>query len=196
MRACALKPLVACAAFLLSIGALALPAAAAWVQVPGGGGEYSAVKPKSFQDLRFRNVVHQKYDYSCGSAALATLLQYHYGLDTNEMAILQAMYARGDKEKIHREGFSLLDMKNYLASVGLQSAGYRETLDKLASVGIPAIVLINKRGYMHFVVLRGVTEDRVLVADPATGSHIYSRNEFEKMWNNILFVVTNRTEQA
>ncbi len=180
---------------LMSAFVVSAPALADWVQVPAGGGEYT-VKTKSFQDLRFREVVHQKYDYSCGSAAVATLLQYHYNKPYTEVDILKAMYMQGDKEKIHREGFSLLDMKNYLASIGLKSAGYRESLDKLADVGIPAIALINKRGYMHFVVIKGVTADRVLVGDPASGTHTYARKDFEETWNNILFVVTNHVDQA
>ena len=32
----------------------------------------------SWQELKRRNVVMQKYDYSCGAAALATVLQYYW----------------------------------------------------------------------------------------------------------------------
>ena len=34
------------------------------------------VPSQSFAELRFRDVVRQKYDFSCGSAAVATLLTY------------------------------------------------------------------------------------------------------------------------
>jgi len=34
---------------------------------------------RTLKDLRDENVVKQRYDYSCGSAALATLLQFGFG---------------------------------------------------------------------------------------------------------------------
>jgi hypothetical protein len=165
------------------------------IVIGGGGGEYTT-KTKSFLDMRFNDVVRQKYDYSCGSAALATLLTYDYGMPVSETQVLEEMYEVGDRAKIVREGFSLLDMKKYLASRGLRAEGYRQSLDKLAKVGIPAIVLINRNGYMHFVVLRGITDDKVLIADSATGLRATDRKEFESQWNNILFVITDKMNVA
>jgi predicted double-glycine peptidase len=173
---------------LTGIMLTALPAQAGDIHLGGGGGEYE-YKVKSLADSRFRNVVKQKFDFSCGSAALATMLTYHYDQKVGEMDVLKAMIKGGDLEKIHKEGFSLLDMKNYLVSLGYQAEGFRESLDKLERVGIPAIVLINRHGYMHFVVVKGVTKDKVSVGDPTLGLRIYERDEFEKMWNGILFVI-------
>ena len=153
-----------------------------------GGGDYQ-IHTRSLLDSRFRNVVRQQYDFSCGSAAIATLLTYHYDNPVEEKDILDAMYRNGEQEKIRREGFSLLDMKRYLDDLGYNAQGYRESLDKLASVGIPAIVLINKKGYLHFVVIKGVNKDKVAVGDPTLGLRIYTRKEFEAMWNGILFVL-------
>ena len=45
----------------------------------------------------------------------------------------------------------------------------RRPLDKLASAGIPAIVLINEHGYNHFVVIKGMRDERVLIGDPSGG---------------------------
>jgi uncharacterized protein len=159
--------------------------------VRGGGGDYS-VRVKNFADRRFLQVVRQRYDFSCGSAAVATLLTYHYGHDITEKEVLDAMFLHGDQEKIRREGFSLLDMKQYLSTIGYDAEGYKESLDKLSSVGIPAIVLINKKSYLHFVVVKGVSKDKVSVGDPTRGVIIYDRKDFEKMWNGILFVITDR----
>lgn len=159
------------------------------------GGDFS-VPVKSFKESRFIEVVRQRMDFSCGSAALATLLTYHYDMPVSEASILSAMYETGDKEKIHKEGFSLLDMKNYLESIGLKAEGYKQSLDKLARVGIPAIVLLDRGGYMHFVVVKGVTKSKVLIGDPAQGLRVESRANFERMWNQILFVVTDMKDIA
>ncbi|WP_204283799.1 C39 family peptidase, partial [Klebsiella pneumoniae] len=66
----------------------------------------------------FRTVVRQQYDYSCGSAAVATLLRYHYGRPTVESDVFSAMWRSGDQAQIKRAGFSMLDMKRYLDSQG------------------------------------------------------------------------------
>lgn len=168
-------------------------ASAASIILGGGGGEFN-IKTKTFQDSRFTNTVRQKYDFSCGSAALATLLKFHYGVNVDERTVIQQMYDAGDQEKISREGFSMLDMKSYLASLGLRADGFKESLNKLQQVGIPAIVLINHNGYLHFVVVKGVTKDKVVIADPSLGSRIQDRKVFESQWNNILFVINDRMD--
>lgn len=147
------------------------------------------VPVKSYKDKHFETVVRQKYDFSCGSAALATLLKYHYNRDVGEEDILKEMYAMGDQEKITREGFSLLDMKLYLHSIGLKADGYRQPLNMLVKAGIPAIVLINNNGYLHFVVIKGVHNGLLLIGDPALGTKVVAIKEFERMWNGILFVI-------
>lgn len=164
-------------------------ATAAEFEVPGGA-EFN-IKHQNFLQRRFDGVVRQKFDYSCGSAALATLLTYHYNTPVQEKNVLDAMYAVGDQEKIRTQGFSMLDMKKYLNSMGYKADGYRESLDKLTRVGIPAIVLINTKKYLHFVVVTGVSKNHVIFSDPAHGTRTMNRKDFEGMWNNILFVVTS-----
>ena len=184
--------------FLSLVSSLCLASAsvvAADLPVVGAGG-YFNLKVTSIKEARFRNVIKQQYDFSCGSAALATLLSFHYGRKKNEQEVFQAMFDLGDKELIETKGFSLLDMKRYLESEGLVANGYNTELDKLAEVGIPAIVLINTKGYMHFVVIKGLEGGEVLVGDPALGLKVYERAEFEKMWNGILFVVQDEIETA
>ena len=148
------------------------------------------------REARFKKVVRQRYDFSCGSAAVATLLIYHYDRPTTEKVVFRDMFVRGDQDKIRKEGFSLLDMKAYLERQGLRANGYRVGLDKLSENGIPAITLINTRGYLHFVVVKGVDERGVLVADSALGNKIIPREEFEKAWNGILFVILDDAETA
>src|SRR6185437_4611811 len=54
----------------------------------------------SYAEIPFRTVVHQQFDYSCGSAALATLLHFQYHKSTNEADVFKAMYAVGDQDRI------------------------------------------------------------------------------------------------
>jgi len=143
----------------------------------------------SLHEAHFRTVVHQERDYSCGSAAVATLLSFSYDHPVSEADAFAAMFAAGDREAIQRYGFSLADMQRYLASLGFASDGYRVTLDKVAEVGVPAITLINTHGYSHFVVIKGIKDGDVLVGDPAAGLKAIPRPQFEAMWQNIVFVI-------
>lgn len=151
----------------------------------------------SMRDSRVARTLIQQFDFSCGSAALATLLTHHYGLPTSEQAVFEYMFATGDQAKIQKEGFSLLDMKRYLAQWGMQADGFVLELDKLSEAGTPAIVLVNENGYQHFVVIKGLQSDRVLLGDPAQGTRAVSRAKFEAMWpSRILFVIHNRIGQG
>ena len=180
---------------LLTVVAVTTPALAGEVTLfglAGGNAGAYAVHVRSLKEAKFRTTVRQQYDFSCGSAALATLLTHHYEHPVTETEVFQYMYARGDQGKIQREGFSLLDIKGYLEGHGYEADGFETTLDKLAEVSVPAIVLINENGYQHFVVIKGLRDTEVLIGDPSMGSRIIQRTRFEQMWvNSIVFVITS-----
>jgi predicted double-glycine peptidase len=157
----------------------------------GAGGRFS-VSVVTLKEARFRTIIKQQYDFSCGSAAVASLLTYHYDTPTTEQDVFTKMWDVGDQEKIQQYGFSLLDMKNYLEANGFRADGFRITLDKLIEVGIPAITLINTHGYRHFVVVKGVGGGEVLLGDPALGVRIVDRDEFEGIWSGIAFVIRSK----
>ena len=177
------------ACVLLLIACCSLPARAGdFVLSTPTTGNYG-LKLTSFAEFKFRSVIHQQYDYSCGSAALATLLRYHYRLPVDEAMVFKAMFDVGDKPNIEKLGFSLLDMKKYLASIGYQADGYRLSLDQIGKVGVPAIALIQVGTYKHFVVIKGVIGDRVLVGDSALGLRAVSADDFRQSWNGIAFII-------
>ena len=152
------------------------------------------VPVKSVHELAFFHTTRQRYDYSCGSAAVSTLLTYYYDMPTSEEEIFKAMFAAGDKAKIRKEGFSLLDMKLYLERRGLKVDGFRMPLDDLREIGVPAIVLLNDDGYNHFVVATGITDTEVMLGDPAKGIRYVPRGQFAKMWNGIVFLIESRRD--
>lgn len=172
-------------------GALAEP-----LGVRGTSGSYN-VRVTSLKEARFRTVIRQQHDFSCGSAAVATLLTYQFGQPVTEAAVFAHMYQRGDQTRIKREGFSMLDLRRYLHAHGFKADGFELPLDKLLEQNVPAIVLIKERGYRHFVVIKGLRGERVLIGDPAAGIRMVSREKFRTLWdNNVLFVVHNRRDLA
>jgi hypothetical protein len=188
-------PRALAAAFAMALAALPLPARAGDTMLVTPGGSFT-VPVVSLKEARFKSVVQQQHDYSCGSAALATLLTYHYGRPTTEEQAFRTMFQVGDQAAIQKQGFSLFDMQRYLASIGLASDGYRVNLDKLAEVGIPAITLINTKGYNHFVVVKGVQGGDVLLGDPAAGLRTMPREQFQALWTGVMFVIKDELDRG
>lgn len=168
----------------------------AQVRLSGEAGGHYEVAVMSWWEIPFRSVVRQQYDFSCGSAAVATLLTYHYDRPTPERAVFATMWAGGNQELIRKVGFSMFDMKSYLTSVGLRAEGYRLGMEKLPALARPAIVLLDLNGFKHFVVVKGIRGGRVLVGDPMRGLSEYSREDFAKIWNGIALVIRPEGDSA
>jgi uncharacterized protein len=74
---------------------------------------------RSVLEIRHERVMIQKWDLSCGAAALGTLLRYQFGEPVTEKQIARALMSRGEyvghPELVQlREGFSLLDLKRFV----------------------------------------------------------------------------------
>ncbi len=161
------------------------------------GGQTREIDVQSILDRGFLTIFRQKYDYSCGSAALATLLTFHYERRVASVDVFKTLYKQGDREKINQYGFSLLDMKRYLNSLGYEVEGVRMPLEQYIEVArVPAIVMIQTDGYKHFVVLKGYREGRVLIGDPAKGLRALTQTHFESIWQGLFFVITNEAKKG
>jgi predicted double-glycine peptidase len=153
------------------------------------------VKPLS--STQFRGVVHQAYDYSCGSAALTTLLNGYMAQNKNEREVMDGMLKYGEYDRIvERRSFSLLDMKRYVNAIGFDSNGYRGTFHDLETLDKPAIVPIAYAGFKHFVVFKAVKDGHVFVADPALGNISFTVKHFQEVWDSdIMFIITPEAGQ-
>ncbi|EPK3038030.1 putative pilus system C39 family peptidase FilB [Acinetobacter baumannii] len=141
---------------------------------------------------QFRGIVRQAYDYSCGSAALTTLLNGYVGTSLTEQQTMSGLLQYVEYQRIiERRSFSLLDMKRFVTAIGLESGGYRGEFSDLVKLGQPAIVPISYAGFKHFVVYKAYKDGRVYVADPALGNISFDENRFKEIWdNNTLFVIS------
>lgn len=155
--------------------------------IPGGGLVFKPLQ--SMRERRFANLVQQQTDFSCGAAALATLLNEGYGWGFSEEDVIQGMLAGADPQQVQQMGFSMLDMKRYAESLGLRARGYRLQPSQLSAVKVPAIVLLDIRGYKHFVVMQVSSDDWVYVGDPVLGHKKMPLAEFAQSWNGIVFAV-------
>lgn len=171
---------------------LAPPAPAADVAFAGvlpNGALYSA-PVESMRESRFRHLVRQRTDYSCGAASLATILRYAYRLEADEDTVIEGMLAVADPEIVRERGFSLLDIKRYVESLGLRGRGYRVDEARLRSLRVPSLVLMDVRGFRHFVVLKQVHGDVAEIGDPILGNRVMPLAEFLDAWpSRAVFVV-------
>lgn len=168
--------------------------------LPGGTTMITA-PVTSFVELRYKNMVRQSNDVSCGAAALATILNYFYDETVTEESVMGGVMTTlsnvSDKEKIEKEGFSLLELKRYAEKLGYASNGYRlEDVQRLAQLPVPVIGLVNVRGYNHFVAIKGVREGKVYLADPAFGNSTRPVDGFSQEWNGIVLVVLHPTKEG
>ena len=155
--------------------------------LPGGAVVYKPIQ--SIRERKFVDLVQQKTDFSCGAAALATILRQAYWLDVNEDQIIEGMLAHADQDLVRTQGFSMLDMKKYVESLGMRARGYRVAPETLNDIKIPVVVLMDVRGYKHFVVLQRVNRGWAYVGDPVLGHKRYKVDDFVKGWNGIIFAV-------
>lgn len=153
---------------------------------------------RSLQEMREQYVIVQKWDTSCGAAALATVLNFEYGDPLSERDITAAMLKETGVPKVkYRGGFSLLDLKRYANGRGYAADGYADMTMADLPQYLPLIAPIEVRGFPHFVVVRGFVGDRIAIADPAWGNRTMPVAEFEHAWTlKIGFVVTRPGESG
>jgi predicted double-glycine peptidase len=142
---------------------------------------------KSLLEMRRENVVMREWDVSCGAAALASLLNFQFGDPVTEREVAKSLVRRreylADPMLVRaRQGYSLLDLKRDVDGRGYVGIGYgRMSVEDLVERA-PVIIPIDADGYRHFVIFRGLSGKRVLLADPAWGNRTLPIEKFESMW--------------
>jgi predicted double-glycine peptidase len=184
-----------------SVFALVATASGAGAQIGVGSGLRIPQPARSIRDLRDQGLVKQRFDFSCGAAALATLLRYGLGDDVTEAQVLIQLFALlSDDEKAtaRASGFSMLHLQRVAQSRGYAAEGYRLDPAQVTKLGGPVIVFIEPRGYKHFAVLRGVRDGRVYLADPSRGNIRMPMYAFLDSWlqddgKGIIFVAESKS---
>ena len=176
----------------VNLASFALWIAPVCAQMPGAAGATGTKQIRTLKDLRGDGVVRQRWDISCGAAALSTLLTYDFKDNTPETSIVVWILHRSDPARVRaRGGFSLLDLKRFAQARGYGAEGFSGmTLEELAAQKSSVITPIRVKGFDHFVVVKGVVGDRVLLADPGFGNLTMKSSRFMELWKNgIVFVV-------
>jgi uncharacterized protein len=142
---------------------------------------------ESWQSLKEHNVVMQKTDYSCGAAALATLVRYYWGDPVTEADFLKAtiniLSPEEFKDRV-KNGLSMTDLRKAAVAKGYLATMGSRTLREMTELKVPVVVRIKKDDFEHFVVYRGILNDRVFLADPVRGNIRLPICEFAEQWTD------------
>ncbi|MGD9857141.1 MAG: C39 family peptidase, partial [Planctomycetaceae bacterium] len=112
----------------------------------------------NWMEIRNHNIVMQQRDYSCGAAALATLLRYHWGDPVTETQVLQEVVKMLTQEEMKdriEKGLSLTDLRKVSVRMGYQATIGKLSFDKLKDSKVPLVVGLVVNKFDHFVVYRG-----------------------------------------
>jgi len=146
--------------------------------------------------LRDHALERQQLDYSCGAAALATLLQVLLAEPVSEASLLALHYQRVGHPLDATAGtgvrgrdsaswyLSLADLSALAQGFGIDALALTLTPQRLAELRVPAIAYLIDGDQPHFVVLRGTSPDgdRFALADPAWGNRSVRRADFLRQW--------------
>ncbi|MDR6189624.1 putative double-glycine peptidase [Agrobacterium pusense] len=137
---------------------------------------------RSWKELRDRLVVKQRFDMSCGAAALATVLSLYYNEKTDEADIMDIIGLRDE--------YSFADLAYAAGEMGYKAVPISADFNILAQLKIPVVLFINNFGAGHFTVFKGTDGQNVWLGDPAWGNTHLSKRDFLKRWQ------TGRSDMA
>lgn len=154
----------------------------------------------SFHHLRYEGVIPQSSWYTCGPAAVATLLTYYFELPTSEEEVLEiALASMESRGTPWDDGISLLALRDALRVAGVPSEGYRITPEALIDYfdrgGLPVILHL-RWPQPHFVVAIAWVDERLLVADPSFGSQLIGIAELVNVKGFDGYLLVPRPDEA
>ena len=146
----------------------------------------------TWKEMRERNVVIQRFDFSCGTGSLATLMKYYFGDNVTELMLIEdilnslAETAVTDRQE---KGLSLLDLKCSAERRGYQAYAVILKLYALYKIDQPILVYLETNEFKHFVVFRGIKGGRVFLADPSQGNIRMPVRRFLEKWDKGIALV-------
>lgn len=150
----------------------------------------------NWKDIRDQHIVKQKRDFSCGAAALATICRYYWGDDVTENQVLGVVEKNLTQEELKERfenGLAISDLRLAAVKMGYLSTIGRLSMVELIKVKVPLIVAIRLEETNHFVVVKGIANGWVFVADPSRGNLRIPQFEFERQWiENAVLVVAQK----
>jgi predicted double-glycine peptidase len=151
------------------------------------------------ESLRFRHVMEQGLDASCGLATAASALNLYWQIPVLEAELLAGLFTGGANEEVWTDGrVSLASMAAAFEARGVSARAFRLDWDGLEDVllrGYAPVVVHYDRPDPHFALLLGISGETAVVADPARGLETLAKAGFEKRYSGVALVLASRSRQ-
>jgi uncharacterized protein len=109
------------------------------------------------------------------------------------LAILSTL-TQEEVEHRYENGLSLTDLKNAAVAGGYDATMGRRTLAEMTRVKVPVVLRLIQGDFKHFVVFRGVLNDRVFLADPIRGNFRMPMHVFAQQWTDGVILVVAKPD--
>ncbi|XAH25920.1 peptidase domain-containing ABC transporter [Xylophilus sp. GW821-FHT01B05] len=132
------------------------------------------VAPDIFSRGKRLPVVLQTEAAECGLACLAMVASYYdFLVDLSQLR---------QRFSVSMKGMSLANIIEISGKIGLAARPVKAELESLRHLRLPCILHWN---FNHFVVLKGVKSDSVVIVDPAFGERICSSSELSRSFTGV-----------
>jgi predicted double-glycine peptidase len=132
-------------------------------------------------------VVKQSVDFSCGAAALATLINRFGVAEVGERELLDLLLDQHSRLALPPEwretGMSFATLAAIAEHYGLAAVGIELSASDLAQLRTPALAYLPHSDPPHFTVVTGITARHgVELADPSWGRRRLRSERFNALW--------------
>lgn len=126
-------------------------------------------------------IVKQHDLKDCGICSLLSIIRFYGG----NVSLEQLRY----DASVTRDGTTALNIILASKKYGFDAVGLKVTSLEDKKIVLPAIAHLNlSNGLQHFVVIYKITKDKIIIMDPAKGKVVMPKDNFLKVWSNILLV--------
>lgn len=149
----------------------------------------------TWQAAKYIDIVRQHYDFSCGAASLATLIDGYFGKKFTEQQVLsvaRARYSLAEWKAKQKEGLSVEDLAFIAGKLGFDSEAAAIGMSGLLQIKGPVLIHVNTGNYLHFTVFRGVKDGSILIADPVIGNIRYTPARFKTEYTGVALAIWKR----
>ncbi|MDX1669845.1 MAG: cysteine peptidase family C39 domain-containing protein [Limnobacter sp.] len=142
----------------------------------------------TWHDWRFRNMIPQELDMSCGAATMASMVSFYGETPLSEAELLDMLtqtVPAEQQDRVLSEGFSLLHMKRALHFIDLDLKAARITHEQLEAFASPAMLQLKTEQGYHFVLWHGKVAGLHWIGDPSVGDVWWSDKALSVHWTGI-----------